>query len=60
MMQKNASPTREQRQIMERHGLKPRWWTVLRNLNHNLIVKNKLTGEIKYLEKQGTASAPLE
>jgi hypothetical protein len=45
---------------MERHGLKPAWWTVIRSLNYNLIVKNKLTGEIKYLEKQGTASAPLE
>ena len=45
---------------MERHGLKPRWWTVMRNLNHNLIVKNKLTGEVKYLEKQGCAPADLE
>ena len=51
MGQKNASPTREQRQILERHGLKPAWWTVVRNLNHNLIVRNKLTGEFKYLEK---------
>ena len=52
MAQKNASPTREQKQIMERYGLKPVCWTVLRNLNHNLIVKNKFTGEVRYLEKQ--------
>lgn len=51
MVQKNASPTREQRQIMERHGLKPKWRIVMRNLNHNLSVRNKLTGEVKYLEK---------
>ena len=60
MVQKNASPTREHRQIMERNGLKPAWWTVIRSLNYNLIVKNKLTGEVKYLEKQGCAPADLE
>ena len=51
MVQKNASPTREQRQIMERHGLKPKWWAVVKSLNYNLIVRNKLTGEFRYLEK---------
>ena len=45
---------------MERHGLKPKWWTVVRDLNHNLIVRNKLTGEFKYLEKQGCAPADPE
>ena len=38
---------------MERHGLKPAWWTVIRSLNYNLIVKNKLTGEVKYWKSRG-------
>lgn len=51
MAQKNATPTREQQAAMKRGGLKPEWWTVVRDLTYSLIVRNKLTGEFKYIEK---------
>lgn len=51
MAQKNATPTADQRRILERHGLRAVCWTVVKELQHSMIVKHRITGEFKLVEK---------
>ncbi len=51
MAQKNATPTKEQTQTMERHGLKAVLWVVVKELQHSMIVKHRITGEFKVIDK---------
>ena len=51
MAQKNASPTKAQTEALKRHGLTPIAWVVVRDLPHSLIVRNRVTGEFKVIEK---------
>lgn len=51
MAQKNATPTKEQSQILNRNGLKPALWTVVKELQHSMIVKHRITGEFKVISK---------
>lgn len=51
MPQKNATPNREQKTVLARHGLRPLEWVVIKELNHSLIIKNRITGEFKVVEK---------
>ena len=51
MAQKNATPTKEQKDILERNGLKAMCWTVIQDFQHGMIVRNKLTGDVKMLNK---------
>lgn len=51
MAQKNASPTKEQADAMKKIGLNPVFWVVVKVLPNSMIVKNRLTGEFKVLEK---------
>lgn len=51
MAQKNASPTKEQAKAMKKIGMNPMFWVVVKVLPNSMIVKNRLTGEFKVLEK---------
>lgn len=51
MAQKNASPTKEQAEAMKKAGMNPVFWAVVKVLPNSMIVKNRLTGEFKVLEK---------
>ena len=51
MAQKNATPTREQQGIMKRNGLTAACWTVLQDLHHSMIVRHRITGEVRVLDK---------
>ena len=49
--QKNATPTKEQKEVLEKHGLQAWAWTVVKELQHSMIVKNRFTGEFKHIRK---------
>ena len=51
MAQKNASPTRAQARILEKHSLNKLMWSVMRELENVLIIRHKITGEVKVIEK---------
>ena len=51
MAQKNASPNKIQAEILKRNGLNKLTWVVIRDLNHSMIVKHRITGEIKVIDK---------
>ena len=51
LAQKNAAPTKAQAEALKRAGLAPIAWAVVRELPHSLIVKNRLTGEFKVIDK---------
>ena len=51
MEQKNASPTKEQADVMERHGLNKLTWVVVKELQHSMICKHRITGEFKHINK---------
>ena len=51
MAQKNATPTRAQQEIIKRNGLQPMVWTVIQDLNHSMIVRHRITGEVKVIDK---------
>ena len=53
MAQKNATPTKEQAEILARHGLKAACWVVIKDLPGSMIVKHRITGEFKMIEKRG-------
>ena len=51
MMQKNAFPKRWQRTTMQKNGLDPNEWVVVREMNHTMIVRNRASGEYLNIEK---------
>lgn len=51
MAQKNATPNKAQAEALKRAGLAPIAWVVVRELPHSLIVRNRVTGEFKVLDK---------
>lgn len=51
MAQKNATPSKEQAEVMKRNGLNPLMWVVVRDLAHTMIVKHRTTGEFKVIAK---------
>ena len=50
--QKNATPTREQAQVLEKHGLKAHSWVVVKEFQNSMIVRNRFTGEFKHIGKE--------
>lgn len=50
-MQKNATPSMAQREVMKRHELQPHMWTVVKELTYSMIVRNRITGEFRVIEK---------
>ena len=51
MAQKNATPTREQKDVLTKNGLRPELWVVVKDLPGSLIVKQRITGEFKVINK---------
>lgn len=51
MAQKNASPTRAQARVLEKNGLNKLTWVVIKDLNHSMIVRHRVTGEVKVIDK---------
>ena len=50
-MQKNATPTREQQQILKAKGLNPLEWVAVKDYDHSMIIKHRYTGEFRTIEK---------
>ena len=51
MAQKNATPTREQAHVLHKHGLNPAFWVVVQDFPNSLIIKQRVTGEFKVINK---------
>lgn len=51
MAQKNATPTRAQQEIMRRNGLNSVLYVVVKELDHSMIVKHRITGEFRHIDK---------
>lgn len=51
MAQKNATPTRRQQEIMRRNGINSILFVVIKELEHRLIIKHRITGVVKVLDK---------
>lgn len=51
MAQKNATPTKEQSRIIKKNGLAPALWVVIKDLPHSLIIKGRITGEFRVIDK---------
>lgn len=51
MAQKNATPTRLQQEVMWKNGLNSILYVVVQDLQHSMIVKHRITGEFRVLDK---------
>ena len=51
MAQKNATPTREQKAVLEKRGLNPLCWVVVNETPRSLIIKQRITGEFRVIDK---------
>ena len=51
MGQKNATLSTKVHEIIRANGLNPVMYVVLDNLNNTIIVKHRITSEIKVLDK---------
>ena len=51
MAQKNASPNNRQKQLIRSRGLNPNNYTVVKELNYTLFLKDKRFGIIKIINK---------
>lgn len=49
--QKNATPTKEQQRVLEKASLIPHLWTVIKDLQYSMIVRHRVTGEFKHINK---------
>lgn len=51
MAQKNATPNKEQSEIIERNGLNKAHWVVVKELSEKLIITNRFTHEFRTISK---------
>ena len=51
MAQKNATPTRKQQEIMRKNGINSILYVVIKELDHKIIIKHRITGNVKVLDK---------
>ena len=51
MAQKNATPLKRQLEIIKQNKLNPALYVVIKELDFTLIVKHRITGEVKVLNK---------
>ena len=51
MAQKNATPTKEQARVIRKNGLAPALWVVIKDFPHSLIIKGRITGEFRVIDK---------
>lgn len=50
-MQKNATPTEDQCQILIRAGLNPAEWSVIRELRYRMVICHRNTKEVRMIGK---------
>lgn len=55
MRQKNATPNKSQTLSLKKAGLSPVVWTVIKELDHILIVRHRITGTVKTIQREGVA-----
>lgn len=53
MAQKNATPSKEQARHIKANGLLPIEWVVMKDLIHSMIIRHRITGEVKVIDKKG-------
>lgn len=58
MAQKNADPSKQQAEIIRQNNLDPRHFTVIKELNHSMIIKNRFTKEVRMIDKHQVNPAP--
>ena len=51
MAQKNATPSKWQQAVIKKNGLQPVGWVVLQDLIHHMIIRHRVTGEVKVIDK---------
>ena len=51
MAQKNATPTKEQQALLKNAGLSALAWTVVKEFPNSMIVRNRVTGDFKLIQK---------
>lgn len=51
MAQKNATPTKEQKESILKAGMNPLAWTVMKELTRRLIIRHRLTGKVRVIDK---------
>ena len=52
MAQKNAAPDKRQAALIKARGLDPRYYTVMRELNYTLFIRDRRDGTVKIIDKQ--------
>ena len=50
--QKRSTPTKEQQAAISAAGLNPHVWTCLKELSQTLIIRNRLDGTVRLIDKQ--------
>lgn len=51
MGKRYVAPSKEQTEVIKRHGLQPLSWVVIEEFDHAMIIKHRVTGEFKVIEK---------
>jgi len=51
-VQKNATPTAEQQAVLKKAGLPYLYWTVVKDFPDSMIIRHRLTGEFKHINKK--------
>ena len=51
MAQNNATLTKEQHGVMTKNKLTPLTWVVVNDLKYSMIVKHRITGEFRVIDK---------
>ena len=51
MAKKNIPPSKEQAEVIKRHGLNTLVWVVVQDLTKSMIVRHRVTGEFKIIGK---------
>ena len=51
MAQKNATPQKRQLETIKRNKLNPALYVVIKELEDKLILKHRITGDVKVIEK---------
>lgn len=51
MAQKNATPTAEQQMTIIHAGLKPAEWVVIKDLKYSMIIRSRVTNEVRLIGK---------
>ena len=51
MAQKNATPSKKHQEIMRKNGINSILYVVIKELDHKLIIKHRITGTVKVIDK---------